>query len=461
MTSIAALVLVALSALQADAPLLAVPKDWRHERITLPPEFAPTIAWKGVEDLSFAPGMFDTAAPGYFSYGMALSIEGHPAMDAGALTSFLETYYRGLYHAVAEGKSFTNDEAKITARVEPIEGGFRGQVSTFDAFTDGRPLALALELDVRELPKTTEILGLVSPKPADAPIWKELQVLAHGWRKTHPTEIHLNHLFFVVDQATYDALAASTFLQQEFSVGEVRTTRRGAVQYSGVYLYGLDTYLEFLPDGTVGKKAGVNGLALGVDRVGGLEDFAIRLGAREVATQFAPRTRELGDQQVTWYRLLGIEMPAKGIDVVGWEYEPTFFSTWHPEFAPRAPGIRRRDALERYAAVLKREELRKSAPFGDVLSLSMTATEEQWKRLVLIAGAAGYAVDERGTGAEKRATLTGPGARFRIVLAPATGAPEVTEVELALTRPYPHEVVRCGRAEFTFQGATATLRMQR
>ncbi len=314
---------------------------------------------------------------------------------------------------------------------------------------------------MRELPKTTELLGLASPKPASAPIWTELRALAFEWRKARPIEIELNHLFFVVDQATYDALAASTFLQQEFSVGEVRTTRRGEVRYTGVYLYGRDTYLEFLPDGTVGKKAGVNGLALGVDRAGGLEGFAVRLGGREVATQFAPRTRELGDQQVTWYRLLGIEMPATGIDVVGWEYEPTFFTTWHPEAAPRAPGIRRRDALERYAAVLKREELRASAPFGDVRSVSMTANEAQWKRLVLVAGAAGWSVEEQGAGAEKRATLIGPGARFRVVLAPATGAPEVTEIGLALTRPFQHEPVRCGRAEFTFQGATATLRLQR
>ena len=54
---------------------------------------------------------------------------------------------------------------------------FKASVSTFDAFSDGRQLALELELSVHFTARTTEVLGLASAKSADAPIWKELRAI--------------------------------------------------------------------------------------------------------------------------------------------------------------------------------------------------------------------------------------------------------------------------------------------
>ncbi len=67
MSLLAPWLLLALLTFVGDEPMLRVPEGWRHERFALPPEFAPETAWKGVEDLSFAPGMFENDAPDWFS----------------------------------------------------------------------------------------------------------------------------------------------------------------------------------------------------------------------------------------------------------------------------------------------------------------------------------------------------------------------------------------------------------
>jgi hypothetical protein len=46
----------------------------------------------------------------------------------------------------------------------------------FDTFNDGRKVLLNMEIDVIPKPdaKKTQLVLLISPQPADAPIWKQL-----------------------------------------------------------------------------------------------------------------------------------------------------------------------------------------------------------------------------------------------------------------------------------------------
>src|SRR5688572_29060003 len=86
-----------------EPPLLAVPEGWRHERREFPVSFAPGLGLRSFADLSFAPGLFDPASEAYFSYALALRLEGDVDLDAPMVEHFLATYYRGLYDAVAAG----------------------------------------------------------------------------------------------------------------------------------------------------------------------------------------------------------------------------------------------------------------------------------------------------------------------------------------------------------------------
>ncbi len=438
-----------------EAPLVEVPQGWKHERLELPPSFAPELEERGIEDLSFAPGMFKPESPSYFSYALALRFDAELEVDEGFLTRFLEAYYRGLYHAVAEGKAFGNDEAKTRASVERVEGGFVGRVSTFDAFTDGRALSLTIELAVHEAPGTTEVLGLASPQARDAAVWGELRALAKSWRVKRPAQVGLNHVYAVVDRGTYDALVHSSFLRETFAVSEERTTTRADVSYSGFYLYGRNTYVEFLPEGAAELAVDSSGLAFGVDAGGELDAFARRLAEQKIATQGGPRTRELEGKPVPWFQILGLEVPGAALSVFAMEYDARFLASWHPDLAPRGSRVDRAAILERYAAALKRSELRATGLFADVRALTIDADEAQLASLRRVLTAARFTIEDTPLATK------GVGARSRITLKPAKTAGGITSIELALRRKVEHAPLALGKLTLEFSGETATLLLRR
>jgi hypothetical protein len=56
--------------------LLKEPTTWEFERFPLPPEFAPSITYKGAEELRFARGMFKKDSADYFTYVFVAQIDG-------------------------------------------------------------------------------------------------------------------------------------------------------------------------------------------------------------------------------------------------------------------------------------------------------------------------------------------------------------------------------------------------
>jgi hypothetical protein len=120
----------------------AVPAGFRGETIPFPLEFAPGVAHRGVEELRFAPGFFDPAAPGYWSYAFVWRTDDPAALDAGALGSELTAYFRGLIDAVDEAKQIGERDAIV---VSASAAGARLALAAhvFDAFKTKQPLDLA------------------------------------------------------------------------------------------------------------------------------------------------------------------------------------------------------------------------------------------------------------------------------------------------------------------------------
>ena len=79
--------------------------------------FAKDLAYKGHEDLRFAPGMFKADAADYFSYAFVMWIDGGMSFEPASLEKDLLKYYKGLCAAVAPGKKFDVDLSKITVKV--------------------------------------------------------------------------------------------------------------------------------------------------------------------------------------------------------------------------------------------------------------------------------------------------------------------------------------------------------
>ena len=163
--------------------LLLAPVDWCFEAMPLPPRFAPRVKWTGFEEIRFAPGVFDNSSPNYFSYVIALSVNGTSAIDAAGIKDFLETYFRGLLPAVGQRKGLTVNAAQIVAEIAPAQTKAKtnvrcqGTVAIIDTFTDGRKTTLNVEADVlpQEGLKKTHVLLLLSPRNRDSKIWKTLR----------------------------------------------------------------------------------------------------------------------------------------------------------------------------------------------------------------------------------------------------------------------------------------------
>lgn len=184
-------VLAAIAAEPSPAPeLLPTPADWRFERIDFPLPFAPELKYKGFEELRFAPGMFKPETDTYFTYIFAMKITDDAALDAGALQTLLETYFRGLCGAVAKDKKLDIDTSKISSQVRAeqteTQGArhFRGTVETIDAFVTGKPLTLNVEMMVIDMgPTDHRIFAALSPKPTDSPVWKQLRTFMDQFKE--------------------------------------------------------------------------------------------------------------------------------------------------------------------------------------------------------------------------------------------------------------------------------------
>jgi hypothetical protein len=152
-----------------------IPDGWRAETIPFPLGFAPELAHRGVEEIRFAPGMFDHAAPGYWSYVFVWRLEDAAALDAPALAAELAQYFRGLVAAVDEqGRITARDEIGVVA--VPHGAAFTLAAHTFDAFDTG--LAIDLVGTATRTSCGTGSLWVIVLAPEASPLRAELDALA-------------------------------------------------------------------------------------------------------------------------------------------------------------------------------------------------------------------------------------------------------------------------------------------
>lgn len=162
----------------AAKPSLAdwdLPAGWRSEVIAFPLGFAPALAHRGFEEIRFAPGMFDPAAPGYWSYAFVWRTDDEAALDEAALGAELTAYFRGLIAAV-------DDKQRITARDQIVVRAVREAdrfaltAHIFDAFKTALPVDLVGWAERRACP--TGALWIFVLAPADSGVRAQLEALA-------------------------------------------------------------------------------------------------------------------------------------------------------------------------------------------------------------------------------------------------------------------------------------------
>src|SRR4029077_5423153 len=86
---------IAANSQEAKPQLLKEPANWSFERFALPPEFAPTIPYKGVEELRFSPGMFNKDTATYFTYAFVAQLDNVTSISQNDIRDYLLKYFKG------------------------------------------------------------------------------------------------------------------------------------------------------------------------------------------------------------------------------------------------------------------------------------------------------------------------------------------------------------------------------
>lgn len=143
----------------APEVLWPAPEGWRTERIPFPLDFAPSLTYKGYEELRFSPAFGKADQPLFFTYAFLWVIPADVELKRDAVERDLKVYFDGLMKAVAESNKF--DGAFIDSKVSvtdapqgPDRVTWNVQVETFDSFFTRKPISLVMHViaNVKSLP---------------------------------------------------------------------------------------------------------------------------------------------------------------------------------------------------------------------------------------------------------------------------------------------------------------------
>src|SRR5215831_3982009 len=172
------------NAQQPTPQLLKQPTNWQFERFALPPEFAPNIPYKGVEELRFAPGMFVKDSTFYFTYAFIAQLDNVHSVSRKDIKDYLLKYYRGLCSSEAQEKKLSIDTSKITIETESKKSAsddviYYAVANIFGVFADGAAVKLNMEVKVliNKSTSKTYLLFIASPREKTDPVWKQLYAI--------------------------------------------------------------------------------------------------------------------------------------------------------------------------------------------------------------------------------------------------------------------------------------------
>ncbi len=168
---------------------LIIPKGWTVEHFSLPPDFAPQLTFKGIEDIRFAPGWEDIKSDEHWTYSFLWWLEDSPKIDAAILQVNLKAYYDGLVSVNIAGRNIpANKIVPTTTSIKKINTApgdletFTATISMLDYHTQ-QPMILNCLIHVKECKtqKHTAIYFELSPKPFVHPVWKKMNQIGDSF----------------------------------------------------------------------------------------------------------------------------------------------------------------------------------------------------------------------------------------------------------------------------------------
>ena len=168
-----------MPAFAAQSAVIEAPAEWRAETLSFPLEFAPSLPYRGLAHVRFAPSWKNFSAPDGFSYVFVWDVE-PIARDASGLARDLQAYFHGLMSEVAKEKNLEPKPttAQLALIAERRLTVYRGQVDTWNAFNQGEPLQLQVDMTVEGCADGHQHwFALVSKAPRDASVWRAMKAI--------------------------------------------------------------------------------------------------------------------------------------------------------------------------------------------------------------------------------------------------------------------------------------------
>lgn len=162
---------------------LPTPEGWGVEQFPFPIGFAPTISYKGVEDIRFSPGWAKGNSEEYWSYAFLWFLDGDVNVDSQILEMNIKDYYTGLI-AANGSKIPTENLIPVITSFKKIER-YKDDLQTYSGtiqMTDYiriKPILLNCKVHLKKHngKDNTFLFFELSPQPVSHAIWQKLDQL--------------------------------------------------------------------------------------------------------------------------------------------------------------------------------------------------------------------------------------------------------------------------------------------
>lgn len=261
----------------------------------------------------------------------------------------------------------------------------------------------------------------------------------------HSVSVFLTHFYVALDQPTYVAMRKSPEIAALAAVEEKHVTA-GSESWTGFYVTGRQTYMEFFAAAALQKdmRVGDCGLALTVEESGGVAEVADRLRTRfgdKVEVDTTPANTDIG--MVPWFQ--SADLKTDGPQVLStWfmEIDPGFLAAIHPGATIEHPLSRQQYLSWTFLP---------DHPLDDVVALTLRLNTADRSQLAAELELAGWKVSTAKSG------FVAIGPDIRVTAGPARGHEGIQKVEIRLRKSVPKQEILLGTAKLRLEGTAGEM----
>lgn len=194
---------------------------------------------------------------------------------------------------------------------------------------------------------------------------------------------YFNHLYSMLDDETYKAIKSSLFLQEEFCNLKEKTHSKTTYSWTGIYLTGKNTYLEFfnLENEKALHKSGIKntGLCFSVDRLEHLNRLSLNWSKPNLFE------KKVEKSVIPWFKY---RSPKTNFDN---ENFITWIMAYHPDYISHCTNTKAKDQESRkfYNEACNAVSYQKEKLFKDVVEITFSSplcTIEKLSKLLIELG---------------------------------------------------------------------------